>query len=74
MKYPWNQLGNTVGRYGGGDVIPTTRIPFYKQISGQIFKDDVDGFPSFSDISCMVYYMYCPYVVNRYKEKKQANF
>jgi hypothetical protein len=45
MKYPWNQLGNTVGRYrggggGGGTLFRPHAIPFYvqyKPISGQIF-------------------------------------
>ncbi len=53
MKYLW--ISWEIGWCGeGGGVIPTTH-PFLQQASGQIFKDDVNGFlPPQIFASCMV--------------------
>jgi hypothetical protein len=37
-----------------GDVTSPANTPFYKQASGHIFKDDVNGFSSTSGICFMV--------------------
>ncbi len=49
MKYPKDQLGNR-GMVRGRSVTPPASNPFYSCLSGQIFKDDENVFPSTSDI------------------------
>jgi hypothetical protein len=46
-----DQLGNILWWWGEEDISPPTRHhPFLKKASGQIFKDDGNGFSSSSDI------------------------
>ncbi len=47
-----NQLVRVVVR-GGGGLTPHAPTTFLQQASGQIFKDDVNGFSSTSDIYFM---------------------
>jgi hypothetical protein len=54
-----DQLGNRVVRGGGRGVNPPSPTSFLLQASGQIFKDDVDGFSSTLDICCIKESLFC---------------
>ncbi len=55
-----DELGNTAmvrgGGGGGGTTKPATTLFYIQEASGQIYKDDVNGFPPLIFASCSFVY------------------